>query len=49
MNKVTVRELILSLHNFPLDSEIRVKDKDGNYVEGATLYVINDGLGALFG
>lgn len=48
--KVTVRDLILTLHDFDLDAEVRIK-KDGKYVEGATLVVngARRGIGALFG
>lgn len=46
--KITVKDLILILHAFPLDAEVRVK-KDGEYIEGAQLVaVIDKSVGALF-
>ena len=48
--KTTVKELILLLHEFPLDAEVRVKDKQGEIVPECSLFVIEqEGLGALFG
>ena len=49
-NKITVKDMILILHEFDLDSEVRIKNKDGEIIPSAKLFIIEqEGLGALFG
>ena len=49
-DKITVKDMILLLHKYDLDAEVRIKDKKGEVVPGAQLFIIEqEGLGALFG